>query len=158
MVLRAPGRSHRGAEDRGSHNIHSLDGTNKTTQLHVTPCNSSGLEFFGSRTIFLYTWTLQGVSNGLPHTTYGLPLGTPWRVLVQWLSGFQVGLFQSPFYVHFVDSTHVHMSTVSPRGLDLPKSECPVWRSISRVGVLIGDSSPDHWTMRRRAGRGRRVH
>ena len=28
------------------------------------------------------TWTLQGVSNGLPHTTYRLPLGTPWRVLV----------------------------------------------------------------------------
>ena len=28
-----------------------------------------------------YTWTLQGVSNGLPHT-YRLPLGTPWRVLV----------------------------------------------------------------------------
>ena len=22
-----------------------------------------------------------GVSNGLPHTTYRLPLGTPWRVL-----------------------------------------------------------------------------
>ena len=23
------------------------------------------------------TWTLQGVSNGLPHTTYRLPFGTP---------------------------------------------------------------------------------
>ena len=31
---------------------------------------------------FFYTRTLQGVSNGLPHTTYRLPLGTPWRVLV----------------------------------------------------------------------------
>ena len=30
-----------------------------------------------------HTWTLQGVSNGLPHTTYRLPLGTPWRVLVE---------------------------------------------------------------------------
>ena len=29
-----------------------------------------------------YTSTLQGVSNELPHTTYMLPLGTPWRVLV----------------------------------------------------------------------------
>ena len=32
--------------------------------------------------IYVYTRTLQGVSNGLPHTTYRLPLGTPWRVLV----------------------------------------------------------------------------
>ena len=28
-----------------------------------------------------WTRTLQGVSNGLPHTTSRLPLGTPWRVL-----------------------------------------------------------------------------
>ena len=26
--------------------------------------------------------TLQGVSNELPHTTYRVPWGTPWRVLV----------------------------------------------------------------------------
>ena len=31
------------------------------------------------------TRTLQGVSNGLPHTTYRLPLGIPWRVLVYYL-------------------------------------------------------------------------
>ena len=36
----------------------------------------------GQKVIGDYTWTLQGVSNGLPHTTYRLPLGTPWRVLV----------------------------------------------------------------------------
>ena len=32
--------------------------------------------------MFVSTWTLEGVSNGLPHTTYRLPLGTPWMVLV----------------------------------------------------------------------------
>ena len=29
-----------------------------------------------------HTRTIQGVSNGLPHTTYRLPLGTPWMVQV----------------------------------------------------------------------------
>ena len=36
-----------------------------------------------SEVLGCYTWTLQGVSNGLPHNTTCFHLGPPWRVLVE---------------------------------------------------------------------------
>ena len=35
-----------------------------------------------SHILYIYTRTIHGVSNGLPHTTYRLPLDTPWMVQV----------------------------------------------------------------------------
>ena len=66
---------------------------------------------------------LQGVSNGLPHTTYRLPLGTP-RVLVYKL------IFMCRFlsgYHSFMSGTHCPQSTpaASSSWTILPH---PIWR------------------------------
>ena len=45
-----------------------------------------------------HTWTLQGVSNGLPHTTYRLPLSTP----------------GGSWYMTYYDATQVTMMIPSP--------------------------------------------
>ena len=71
-----------------------------------------------------YTRTLQGVSNELPHTTYRLPLGTPWRLLVS-----------NPFYL--LKSCPFPMTT--------PSSEVkPTSRAFSDQRLVGHQSSSQH--------------